>query len=140
MPREKLVGRDVIGAGGGGGGCDAGGGGGGGRRPATDCCRVETLRLRASTVRPIGSMLRANCSITPAKPSRVRAVPEVSESSEDADGIGTDDTGVGRTPEDCGAVDIVLEISDTKVIGTLVLPGTDLRLYEWEGGSRGLSE
>jgi len=60
----------------------------------------------------------------------VRAVPEVSESSEDADGIGTDDTGVGRTPKDCGAVDIVLEISDTKVIGTLVLPGTDLRLYE----------
>ena len=36
-------------------------------------------------------MLRANCSITPAKPSRVRAVPEVSESSEDADGIGTDE-------------------------------------------------
>jgi len=67
-------------------------------------------------------------------------VPEVSESSEDADGIGTDDTGVGRTPEDCGAVDIVLEISDTKVIGTLVLPGTDLRSYEWEGEGRGLSE
>ena len=67
-------------------------------------------------------------------------MPEVSESSEDADGIGTDDTGVGRTPEDCGAVDIVLEISDTKVIGTLVLPGIDLRLYEWEEGSRGLSE
>ena len=67
-------------------------------------------------------------------------MPEVSESSEDADGIGTDDTGVDRTPEDCGAVDIVLEISDIKVIGTLVLPGTDLRLYEWEGGSRGLSE
>ena len=37
-------------------------------------------------------------------------------------------------------MDIVLEISDTKVIGTLVLPGTDLRLYEWEGESRGLSE
>ena len=60
---------------------------------------------------------------------------EVSESSEDADGSGTDDTGVGRTPEDCG-----VEISDIKVIGTLVLPGTDLRLYEWEGESRGLSE
>ena len=26
------------------------------------------------------------------------------------------------------------------MIGTLVLPGTDLRLYEWEGESRGLSE
>ena len=26
------------------------------------------------------------------------------------------------------------------LIGTLVLPGTDLRLYEWEEGSRGLSE
>ena len=37
-------------------------------------------------------------------------------------------------------MDIVLEIFDTKVIGTLVLPGTDLRLYEWEGESRGLSE
>ena len=26
------------------------------------------------------------------------------------------------------------------MIGTLVLPGIDLRLYEWEEGNRGLSE
>ena len=45
-----------------------------------------------------------------------------------------------RAPVDCGVMDIVLEFPDTKVIGTLVLPGTDLRLYEWEEGSRGLSE
>ena len=38
-----------------------------------------------------------------------------------------------------GNVVIVLEFPDTQVIRTLVLPGIDLRLYECEGGGRGLS-
>jgi len=67
-------------------------------------------------------------------------VPDDCEISEDAAGSGTVGTCGMRAPMGCGVVDIVLEFPDTKVIGTLVLPGTDLRLYEWEEGSRGLSE
>ena len=67
-------------------------------------------------------------------------MPDDYEISEDAAGGGTVGACGMRVLVGCGVVDIVLEFPDTKVIGTLVLPGIDLRLYEWEEGSRGLSE
>ena len=67
-------------------------------------------------------------------------MPDDCEISEDAAGSGTVGTCGMRAPMGCGVVDIVLEFPDTKVIGTLVLPGIDLRLYEWEEGNRGLRE
>ena len=60
------------------------------------------------------------------------------ESSEDAVGSGMDDIGGGATWLS-GAEVIVPGISDTKLLGTLVLLERDRRLYVWKIGGRGRS-
>ena len=69
----------------------------------------------------------------------MRGVLEDSSNSEGATGSGALEPGGGRVPDAGGSVIIVLEVPDTNVIGTLVLPGIDHKLYEWEGRGRGLS-
>ena len=63
---------------------------------------------------------------------------DATESSEVAVGSGMDDSGGGATWLS-GAEVIVPRISDTKLLGTLVLLEKDRRLYVWEIGGRGRS-
>ena len=85
-------------------------------------------------------MLRPAWSTTPAKPSRVRALLEVSATLEGAADSGALELGGGRVPDAGGSVIIVLEVPDTKLVGILALPEDERRLYVCVGGCLGLSE
>jgi hypothetical protein len=120
-PPTRTLGDGVDGTGGGGGGGWEASGGGGGSRLVRAACMAAILRLITSMLAPIRST-------TPARASKVSGAPEDSESSECTVEAGS--VVAAETPEVAKGVVIVSEISDTRLLCALALPGIDLRLYE----------